>query len=182
MLNFNITGNRYLREGDRVKIARGNRIGCFAQVVGFDLLETETPIVVQYGAASGSGRELVGANDVEYDGNFGEAPEALEPLPEIRTILVEGKFSGEYQTCGKLLCMKLLEDGVTISFVPKDDSVRLVEVFESKSSNIVEAVEELLKIAFVTRRPHLVEISRSKEIWQLLGTVSSEEAIKQLTA
>lgn len=175
MLSLNVSANRHLREGDRIKVLHGDRSGRYAQVVGFDLCEADAPVVIQYGTASGGGRENVGANDVEYAGNFGEAPETLEPLPEIQLILTEMRQL-DYQTCGRLLCVKLPEDGGTLSFVPKDDSVRLEETFAGNNP------EAILKVAFVTRRPHLVEISNSKQIWNLLGAVSPGEAIKQLTA
>jgi hypothetical protein len=121
---------------------------------------------------------LVGANDVEYVGRFQEAPDTLEPLPEIATVLTE---SDSYWTCGRILCMKLAEDGSTISFVPKDDEIHLTEIFDQANS-VQEAVEAMLEVAFVTRRPHLVQIGNTKRIWQLLGSVSPGEALIHLTA
>lgn len=175
MLTLNLESNRELREGDRLLM----RDGRYVTVVGFDLKEADTPLVVQHAQTNGWERELVGANDAEYVGNFAEAPDTLEPLPEIPGVLNEK--ADAYQTCGRILCMKLSEDGSTISLVPKDDSVRLAEVFDS-APNVQEAVDRLLEVAFVTRRPHLVQIGNSKRIWQLLGTVSPGEALTHLTA
>lgn len=172
MLTLNLDANRELREGDRVQIR-----GRYAQVVGFDLHEVDTPIVIQFPLTEGSERELVAANDVEYVGNFREAPDTLEPLPEIASLLTEKS----YWTCGRILCVKLAEEWSTLSFVPKEDSVRLSEVFD-QAPTVKEAVDRLLEIAFVTRRPHLVQIGESKQILQLLGSVSPVEAAIHLTA
>lgn len=176
MLTLNIESNRELREGDRVVVKYGEKRGTHAQVVGFDLSEADTPIVIQYPISENGERELVGANDVEYLGRFQEAPDTLEPLPEIPTVLTEGA----HWTAGKILCMKLSEDGSTLSFVPKDDSVRLADILGEADGSA--ALGKLFEAAFVTRRPHLVQIGESKQIMHLLGSVSPMEAALHLTA
>lgn len=179
MLTLNLESNRDLREGDRVRMKHGEQRGRYAQVVGFDLREADTPVVIQHPTTAGGQRELVGANDIEYEGCFQEAPDTLEPLPDIPTVLTEDR--GSYWTCGRILCMKLTEDGSTISFVPKDDGIHLTEIFD-RANNVQEAVEAMLEVAFITRRPHLVQIGNTKRIWQLLGSVSPGEALIHLTA
>lgn len=179
MLLLNVASNRILREGDRVQVTHGAQKGRYGQVVGYNLTEADRPVVVQFSVTSGDLRENLGANDLDVlDEPFNEAPEVLEPLPEIQTMLTEGLLADSFRSCGRFVCMTLKEDGTTLTFVPRDDKSNLREVYE-RSSNFEEAVAALAEAAFVTRRPHLVAIGKSKEIGCLLK-VSAEDSLNTL--
>ncbi len=179
MLLLNVASNRILREGDRVHVTHGAQKGRYGQVVGYDLTEADRPVVVQFTVTSGDLRENLGANDLDVlKEPVTEAPEVLEPLPQIQATLTESLLADSFSTCGRCVCMTLKEDGTTLTFVPRDDRSNLREVFE-QNEVFEEAVASLLEVAFVTRRPHLVAIGKSKQIGQLL-TVPADDALNTL--
>jgi hypothetical protein len=149
ILLLNAVSGRVLREGDSVRILTGDNSGKMGKVVGFDIINEASPIVVQRGNI----RENAATNDLEV---VYESPESLEPLPEVDALLVEGNIANTYLTCGKMICLTLLEDGTIITFVPRDSRVSLRKIFEKKYRiSMRDAIDEVSKHAFVTRRPHL---------------------------
>lgn len=154
MFIYNVEAGRELKEGDEVRVLVGPRSGETGTVVGFDLLSSETPVVVQYEAKSGLVRQTLAANDVEVS-IYTEAPDTLEPLPEIRRVLTEG---AKVDCCGNFLRVRV-SSGV-LSFVPKDQSAVLRQIYESSSHHTLEGrLFDVAKYAFVTRLPHLVKKS-----------------------
>ena len=164
---------RVLREADKVRIvAEGPRRGRIGQVVGHDL--TTDRLVVQYPRAiDGISREALQPQDIEVveGDNMMTAPEALEPLPEIRRVLQEEGDRPSYKTCGRFLCMTLRENGTTLTFVPREDGTDLKEVADK------QGVEALFEVAFVTRLPHLVRVGNSHFVSAALEEENALETI-----
>jgi hypothetical protein len=152
---YNVAAGRELREGDGVKVSYGPRSGRTGKVVGFDVL-SDRPVVVQYDAPSSLLRESFVANDIEIRG-YTKAPETREPLPEIRTLLKDSRSKPKLSTCGQILCLQAGKR--VVSFVPKDKTVVLRQIYESKDHHTFEdRLSGLLRHAFVTRLPHLVRL------------------------
>lgn len=149
----NIAANRELREGDEVKVVFGGpRCGRLGTVVGFDLF-SDRPVVVQYDNTKGLLRESFAANEVEV--RTCKAPESLEPLPEIRTLLKDSSIRRAIGVCGEMLYV-VLESGVQVTLVPKRPT-SLRRIYESfPHLSFEDRILEILKASFVTRRPHLV--------------------------
>ncbi len=173
MFLINVGTNRVLREADVVRVtAASPRRGVVGKVVGYDLSTPDTPLVVQYPRpVAGVLRETFGANDVEVveGNNTMEAPETLEPLPEIQKVLQEERPA--YKTCGRFLCMTLRESGTTLTFVPRENGTNLRQIVDQRG------VEALFEVAFVTRLPHLVQIGQSQVVSAALETENALEKI-----
>lgn len=180
-LLLNVESGRELREGDEVRVLSGVRRGEYGKVVGFDM-HGVAPVVVQYPAPrSGVIREEFGANDVQLSRAM-SAPESLEPLPEVSKLLQDNKIRRNFKTCGAMFCIQLDENGTNLTFVPKKPGVVLGDVFKAKlaEGTFEEAVEGIFDESFVTRLPHLVEFSLSKDIDALLEAGASDEAVAYL--
>lgn len=144
-MNFllNVNSKRELREGDVVR-APGNKIGT---VVGFSLFENDSVLVKdQFHQV-----KQYDANGVE----FIQERFDLEPLPPIVKILQEDKVGNTYKTCAGGICLHLTETSTTLTLIPKDNSNLRFEL--RGDIPFCEAVENLLKVSYVTRLPHLVE-------------------------
>lgn len=171
---------RPLLEGDEVRLLSGPRTGKIGLVVGFDVLG-EKAIVIQYPKPIDNVlREAVDGSDVEVFQPV-SAPESLEPLPVIKTVLQENGFAPLYMTCGVMLCLRLNEDGTVLTCVPKRSGISLRRMFETRyRRSMREAVEEVLKNSFVTRLPHLVKIGNSRLISEYLSATISPEMVDEL--
>lgn len=111
------------------------------------------PVVVQYDGSSGLLRETFAANEVEIK-TYTEAPDSLEPLPEIRRILGDSK-EGELTRCGDGVAV--MYEGGAYTLLPLVPSSEFVRICESEThQTLEEKISVLLHLCFVTRLPHLV--------------------------
>jgi len=163
---FNLESNHDFREGDVVRTPSGY----IAQVVAFDITEAE-PILVQ--TMDGEKRGKFAANDLDL---VHEGPSLLEPLPPTSTILQEDNLVEGFRTCGGNLCIQLIKTPITLTFISKDNSNLRESI---KGNTFLEKVENLLKVSYITRLPHLVENRLSKLIDSLL-TKKPKESITKL--
>jgi hypothetical protein len=150
---YNVATNRELREGDKIRVISGPRQNSEGMIVGFAVFGPR-PVVVQYNCLTGLLRETFAANEVEVS-NYTKAPESLEPLPEIRSILKDSQ-SGRLERRGRSAAL-VCENG-TYTFVPTVPSIDFMQICESKShQSIEEKILDLLRVSVVTRLPHLLQ-------------------------
>lgn len=113
------------------------------------------PVVVQYERTTGLLRETFAANEVEIT-NYTEAPESLEPLPEMKRLLRDSQ-DGRLEYRGRTAAL-VCEWG-TYTFIPTVSSHEFMQICESKShQSIEEKILNLLRASVVTRLPHLIQI------------------------
>jgi hypothetical protein len=170
MLLLNVLSHRQLREGDTVR----TRTGAIGRVVGVDVFESESLLVQD----SNGETVQVSPNEVDF---VQEGPAGMEPLPSVVTILSEGKVKNSVRTCAGAVCLTLTETNTTLTLFPKNPNSNLRESLQKllSGNDFAKAIMTILKEAYVTRLPHLLESGPSKVIDSVLGK-DVGEAIREI--